>query len=82
MSNLGEGIREQAYEKGFKEGFEKSFKKSFEESYKKGFTEGNEKKGMRIFLNLIGIGMSREEAQRLAEIGDDLVEKALNLQKS
>ena len=42
MSNLGEGIREQAYEKGF--------------------MEGNEKKGMRIFLNLIGIGMSKEEA--------------------
>ena len=44
--------------------------------------EGQEEKGIQVFLNLIGAGMSREEAQRLAEIGNDLVEKALKLQKS
>ncbi len=48
----------------------------------KGRTEGQEEKGIQVFLNLIGAGIPREEAQRLAEIGNDLVEKALRLQKS
>ena len=39
-------------------------------------------KGMGEVLNLIGAGISREEAQRLAEIGNNLVKKALKLQKS
>ena len=42
---------------------------------------GQEEKGIKVFLNLIGAGMSTEEAQRMAEIGNDLVEKALRLQK-
>ena len=66
LCNLGEGIREQAYEKGLTQGRE----------------EGIEEKSIECFLNLINEGMSKEEAQRLAEIGDDLVEKALSLQKS
>ena len=47
-----------------------------------GRAEGQEEKGMKVFLNLIGTGMDRKEAQQLAEIGNDLVEKALKLQKS
>ena len=47
-----------------------------------GRLEGQEEKGIKVFLNLIGAGISREEAQRLADIGNDLVEKALKLQKS
>ena len=39
--------------------------------------EGREEKGIQVFLNLIGTGMDRKEAQKLAEIGNDLVEKAL-----
>ena len=52
------------------------------EGMAKGRLEGQEVKGIKVFLNLIGAGISREEAQRLAEIGNDLVEKALKLQKS
>ena len=48
----------------------------------KGRIEGREEKGIAIFLNLIEAGISREEAQKLAEIGNDLVEKALKLQKT
>ncbi len=47
-----------------------------------GRLEGQEEKGIQVFLNLIRAGIPREEAQRLAEIGNDLVEKALRLQKS
>ena len=53
-----------------------------EEGMAKGMIEGREEKGIAIFLNLIEAGISREEAQKLAEIENDLVEKALNLQKT
>ena len=66
MCNLGEGIREQAYEKGLTQGRE----------------EGIEEKSIECFLNLINEGMPKEKAQRLIKIRDDLVEKALSLQKS
>ena len=52
------------------------------EGMTKGRLEGQEEKGIQVFLNLIGVGISMEEAQKLAEIGSDLVEKALKLQKS
>ena len=53
-----------------------------DEGRAEGRIEGQEEKGIQVFLNLIGAGISRAEAQRLAEIGNDLVEKALKLQKS
>lgn len=46
-----------------------------------GREEGRTEKGIRVFLNLLGAGMPESEAQRLAEIGDDLVEKALKLRE-
>ena len=52
------------------------------EGVTEGMAKGQEEKGIKVFLNLIGAGISKEEAQRLAEIGNDLVEKALKLQKS
>ena len=78
MCNLGEGIREQAYEKGLKQGLTQGIEKGISQGRVEGLAQGR----MKVFLNLIGIGMSKEEAQRLAEIGDDLIEKALSLQKS
>lgn len=42
-----------------------------------GRVEGLAEKGIKIFLNLLSTGMPEIEAQRLAEIDDDLVEKAL-----
>lgn len=46
-----------------------------------GRTEGQEENGMKVFLNLIGTGMSREAVQRLTEIEYRLVKKALRLRK-
>lgn len=46
-----------------------------------GRVEGLAEKGIKIFLNLLSTGMPEIEAQRLAEIDDDLVEKALKSQK-
>lgn len=42
-----------------------------------GIAEGFAEKGIKIFLNLLATGMPQDEAQRLAEISDKLVEKAL-----
>lgn len=51
----------------------------------KGIAEGRMKgiaeKGIKIFLNLLATGMSKDEAQQLAEIDDELVNEALKLQE-
>ncbi len=41
------------------------------------FNNGTDDKGIQVFKNMIKRGFSREEAQSLAEISDELVEKAL-----
>ncbi|MBO7634094.1 MAG: hypothetical protein J6S72_06900 [Lachnospiraceae bacterium] len=43
----------------------------------KGIEEGINEKGMQVFLNCISRGMSREDAQTIADISDCLVQKAL-----
>lgn len=67
---------------GVAEGMAKGRLEGRNEGRNEGMVKGQEEKGIKVFLNLIGAGISREEAQRLAEIGNDLVEKALKLQKS
>lgn len=47
-----------------------------------GIAEGIAEKGIKIFLNLLATGMAANEAQRLAEIDDALVEKALKSQEA
>lgn len=42
-----------------------------------GRVEGLAEKGIKVFLNLLSAGMPEMEAQRLAEIDDDLVKEAL-----
>lgn len=46
-----------------------------------GRVEGFAEKGIKIFLNLLSTGIPESEAQRLAEIDDELVEKALKSRK-
>lgn len=46
-------------------------------AFNNGFDNGINKKGMQIFCNMINRGFPREEAQALAEISDELVERAL-----
>lgn len=46
-----------------------------------GRTKGIAEKGIKIFLNLLATGMSKDEAQQLAEIDDELVNEALKLQE-
>lgn len=46
-----------------------------------GFTEGIAKGKVEVFLNLIADGIPKNKAQRLTEIDDDLVEKALKSRK-
>ena len=53
----------------------------YEEGVEDGIEQGIEEKGIRIFLNLLKNGMSRTDAQRLAEIDNSLAEKALKLRK-
>ena len=43
--------------------------------------QGIAEKGIKIFLNLLATGMSKDEAQQLAEIDDELVNEALKLQE-
>ncbi len=43
----------------------------------KGIQQGIDEKGVQVFLNCISRGMSREDAQAIADISDNLVKKAL-----
>ena len=43
----------------------------------KGIQQGIDEKGVQVFLNCISRGMSREDAQAIADISDSLVKKAL-----
>ena len=48
-----------------------------EEGIEEGMEKGMEQKGMQIFRNLLNHGLSKEEAQKLADISDEMVVKAL-----
>ena len=60
-----------------KEALEDGFNNGFNNGFNDGFNDGLDKKGIQVFKNMIQRGFSREEAQCLAEISDELVEKAL-----
>ena len=49
-------------------------------AFNNGFDDGLDKKGIQVFRNMINRGFSREEAQSLAEISDELVERAMSEQ--
>jgi len=48
-----------------------------DEAFNNGFNNGSLDKGVNIFKNMIKDGMSKELAQKYAEISDELAEKAL-----
>ena len=54
------------------------FKPEIDAAAEKAFHSGTEDKGMQVFKNMIARGFSREEAQSIAEIDDELVERALS----
>ena len=54
-----------------------AFNSGFDNGFNDGFNDGIDDKGIKVFKNMIQRGFSREEAQSLAEISDELVERAL-----
>ena len=60
-----------------KRGIEKGIQQGLQQGLKKGLKQGIDEKGIQVFLNCIARGMSREDAQAIADISDSLVEKAL-----
>lgn len=50
---------------------------AFDNGFNNGFNNGSVDKSISIFKNMIKDGMSREQAQKYAEISDQLAEKAL-----
>ncbi len=56
---------------------ERLVNKGIEKGIQKGLQKGIDQKGIQVFLNCIARGMSREDAQAIADISDSLVEKAL-----
>lgn len=53
------------------------FKPEIDAAFDNGFGDGVDNKGIQVFKNMIQRGFSREEAQQLADISDELVERAL-----
>ena len=50
---------------------------AFNDGFNNGFNNGIDDKGTKVFINMIKRGFSREDAQAMAEISDELVAKAL-----
>ncbi len=53
-------------------------KPEIDEAFNNGFDDGTNNKGIQVFKNMITNGISKELAQKYAEISDSLVEKALS----
>ncbi len=51
---------------------------AFNNGFDNGFDNGTNNKGIQVFKNMIENGISKELAQKCAEISDSLVEKALS----
>lgn len=53
------------------------FKPEIDAAFNNGFNNGVDDKGIHVFKNMIKRGFSQEDAQSIAEISDELVERAL-----
>ena len=53
-------------------------KPEIDEAFNNGFDDGTDNKGIQVFKNMIANGISKELAQKCAEISDLLVEKAFD----
>ncbi len=62
-------VKESAFNDGFNDGFNNGFNN--------GFHDGIDDKGIKVFVNMIKRGFAREDAQAMADISDELVERAL-----
>ena len=60
------------------EAFNNGFNNGFDDGFNNGFDDGTNNKGIQVFKNMIENGISKELAQKYAEISDSLVEKALS----
>ena len=63
--------------KAMAELFKPEIDAAFDNGFNNGFGDGVDNKGIQVFKNMIERGFSREEAQQLADISDELVERAL-----
>ena len=70
-------VRENEMTKAWAEIVQPRIDEAFDDGFNNGFNNGSLDKGVSIFKNMIRDGMSRELAQKYAEISDELVEKAL-----
>ena len=68
-------------ESAFNDGFNDGFNNGFNDGFNNGFNGGIDDKGIKVFCNMIKRGFSREDAQAMAEISDELVEKAIGMSK-
>lgn len=64
---------DKAFNNGFCNGFNNGFDNGFDDGYGDGFDKGK----LHIFCNMIKDGMSRELAQKYAEISDAMAEKVI-----
>lgn len=55
----------------------KAMAEIFKPEIEAAFINGFDDKGIHVFKNMINRGFSREDAQSIAEISDELVERAL-----
>lgn len=53
------------------------FKPEIDAAFDNGFNDGVDDKGLHVFKNMISRGFSKEDAQSIAEISDELAERAL-----
>lgn len=63
--------------KAMAEIFKPEIDAAFDDGFNNGFNNGIDDKGIQVFKNMINRGFSVKDAQSLAEISDELVEKAL-----
>ena len=72
-----EAALEAAVEVAVAEVRESAFNDGFNDGFNNGFNNGIDDKGIKVFVNMIKRGFAKEDAQAMAEISDELVERAL-----
>ena len=70
---------EAAVEAAVETAVEEAVSKVKESAFNDGFNNGIDDKGVKIFINMMKKGFSREEAQAMTEVSDELVSKALEM---
>lgn len=63
--------------KAMAELFKPEIEAAFDNGFNNGINQGASSKGIQVYKNLIASGFSKEDAQSLTEISDELVKQAL-----